>query len=106
MGWHGWSLGISSRAAYPRGAVLLARRLRYPRIDVVHTHSLDASLVGLLAARLATRTLGIVTAHHAAETPLYGKRRLEMADRFCMGRLANLVVAPTVHMRNTLMAFH
>ena len=40
------------------------------RIDVLQTHLLDGSLVGLTAARLARTPVALFTAHHSHEIPL------------------------------------
>src|SRR5947209_13635475 len=42
-----FALGVESRARYPLAALRLASRLRSQRVDVLHTHLFEASLVGL-----------------------------------------------------------
>src|SRR4051812_34898216 len=71
----------TGRRAYPRALLTLAGRLRRDRVDVLQTHLLDASVVGLLAARLARTPVSILTAHHSHEIPLQRRRDLTVVDR-------------------------
>jgi glycosyltransferase involved in cell wall biosynthesis len=106
MGLPSFALGAGSRAAYPAALLDLGRRVRRDRVDVVQTHLLDASAVGLLAARLARTPVTIFTAHHSHEIPLHDKRALTAVDRLCAGPLSDAVIAPSAQMRDTLVRVH
>jgi glycosyltransferase involved in cell wall biosynthesis len=94
-----FALGAEHRREYPRVVMQLAWSLRRERIDVLHAHLFEASVVGLLAARLAGVKLRVFTGHHSHEVPLYDWRLLLEVDRFVAQRLANVVVAPSRQMR-------
>ncbi len=101
LGVETFALGARSRAGYPAATLRLARLLRARRAQVVQTHLVDGSLVGLAAARLA-RTPAIFTAHHSHELPFHG-RRLRAVDRACE-RLCARVLAPSQQVAETLTA--
>ena len=100
------ALGAERREQYPRAALGLARWLRGHRVDVLHAHLLEASLVGLLAARLAGTPLGVFTGHHSHEVPLHQRRALLAVDRFAARRLARVVVAPSREMGETFVELY
>jgi glycosyltransferase involved in cell wall biosynthesis len=96
-----FALGARSRAGYPAAAARLARALRSRSTDVVQTHLLDGSLVGLTAARLARTPVAVMTAHHSHELPFHG-RKLVWAERLCTGPLCDRVIAPSQDTLHTL----
>lgn len=96
-----FSLDVRGRAGYPAAVMRLARRLRRERIDVLHTHLIDASLVGLAAARVARTPLSIFTGHHSHEVPLHQRRLLFEVDRFAARTLADVIISPSQEMRDT-----
>jgi glycosyltransferase involved in cell wall biosynthesis len=96
-----FALGARSRAGYPAAVLRLGRALRRHRTQVVQTHLVDGSLVGLAAARLARTPVAVMTAHHSHELPFHG-RRLVWAERLCAGPLCDHVIAPTQRVRQTL----
>jgi glycosyltransferase involved in cell wall biosynthesis len=100
------SLDAAGRGGYPRAAFALACRLRRAGVDVLQTHLLDASVVGLLAGRLARTPATILTGHHSHEIPLQRRRGLTIVDRLCAGPLCDAVIAPSVQMRETLIRVH
>jgi glycosyltransferase involved in cell wall biosynthesis len=95
------ALDCHRRAQYPGTAVRLAAWLGRERTDVVQTHLLEASLVGLVAARLAGTSLVILTGHHSREVQLYANRRLFWADCLCSRWLAHRIIAPSADMAET-----
>jgi glycosyltransferase involved in cell wall biosynthesis len=101
-----FSLGADRRRQYPAATAALAQRLRRGHYDVVQTHLLEASLVGLGAGRLARTPLAVFTAHHSHEVPLHRKVRLLAADAVCARVLADLVIAPSDDVRQTLTRVH
>jgi glycosyltransferase involved in cell wall biosynthesis len=96
-----FALGARSRAGYPAAAARLARTLRRRSTDVVQTHLLDGSLVGLAAARLARTRVAVMTAHHSHELPFHG-RKLVWAERLCTGPLCDHIIAPSRDALETL----
>jgi glycosyltransferase involved in cell wall biosynthesis len=96
-----FALDAESRWLWPLATLRLARRLRRERIDVLHTHLIEASLVGLVAAKLARTKVAIFTGHHSHEVPLHGRRLLFEVDRFTARWLADVVISPSREMRDT-----
>lgn len=101
-----FALGMERRWLWPIASLRLAWRLRRERIDVLHTHLIEASLVGLVAAKLARTRLAIFTGHHSHEVPLHEKRLLFEVDRFAARRLADVVIAPSGEMRDTFVRLY
>ncbi len=64
-GLHTFSVGVRGRRRYPLGVPALVRELRRHRPDIVHLHTFYASVVGLMAARLARVPSVVVTRHHS-----------------------------------------
>lgn len=83
-------LNAPSRFHYPLAVLRLARLLRKERIDVLQTHLFDAGIIGVVAAKLAGRTV-IVTRHHMDQVGLIGTRFHVALDRW-MARKADHVV--------------
>jgi len=96
-----FALGAANRSAYPLAVVHLARLLRSRRAQVLQTHLLDGSLVGLLAGRLARTPVAVMTAHHSHELPFHG-RRLVWPERLCAGPLSDHIIAPSQDVADTL----
>jgi glycosyltransferase involved in cell wall biosynthesis len=101
-----FSLDADRGRQYPAATAALAQRLRRGHYDVVQTHLLEASVVGLAASRLARTRLAVFTAHHSHEVPLHRKLRLLAADAVCARMLADLVIAPSEDVRQTLTRVH
>jgi L-malate glycosyltransferase len=101
MGISTFALGADRRLQYPLTALRLAWWLRQNRIDVVHAHLFDASIVGLLAATAVGAPLRVFTGHHSHEVPLYNRRTLFEMDRLAARQLADVVVAPSREMAAT-----
>jgi glycosyltransferase involved in cell wall biosynthesis len=96
-----FALGARSRASYPGAVVGLARMLRSTGAEVVQTHLVDGTLVGLSAARLARVPVTIMTAHHSHELPFHG-RRLVWPERLAAGPLSDHIIAPSDQVAATL----
>ena len=100
-----FALGAADRSAYPLAVVRLARLLHRRRVQVLQTHLLDGSLVGLLAGRLARTPVAVMTAHHSHELPFHG-RRLLWAERLCTGALlCDHIIAPSQAVADTLVCW-
>ncbi|MCC7308877.1 MAG: glycosyltransferase [Acidobacteria bacterium] len=93
------SLGYSSRKDAVGALWKLYSIFRQERIDIVQTHLMDASLIGLSAARLARVPVTIFTGHHSHETPLYQRRLLTFVDGSCGRFLAKHTIAPSEQMK-------
>lgn len=99
-----FALGAAGRSAYPRAVVALARLLSRRRAQVVQTHLLDGSLVGLLAGRLVRTPVTVMTAHHSHELPFHG-RRLLWPERLCAATLCDHIIAPSSAVADTLVRY-
>jgi glycosyltransferase involved in cell wall biosynthesis len=97
-----FSLDCRGRADYPRAIASFAAHLRRQRIDILQVHLFEASLVGLLAARLAGTPLAIFTGHHSAETVLSGNPLSLAADKICSRWLSHFVIVHCQQMKETL----
>ncbi len=93
LGVETFSLEVRSRRDYPAAILRCARLLRRMRIDVLHTHLVEPSLVGLVAARLARVPVRVMTRHHADAALLSGSRRAVQTDRLLGRFLAPRTVA-------------
>jgi glycosyltransferase involved in cell wall biosynthesis len=96
-----FALGAMDRSGYPRAVVRLARLLRRHRAQLLQTHLLDGSVVGLLAGRLARTPVTVMTAHHSHELPFHG-RRLLWPERLCAIALCDHIIAPSRAVADTL----
>ena len=65
-------LGLAGAVGTPLALASLVRLLRARRVDVVHTHLLHASAIGLTAARLAGTPLAVMTRHYDRYVSMYG----------------------------------
>jgi glycosyltransferase involved in cell wall biosynthesis len=90
------SCGARSRAGYPAALLRLARYLRRERIEVLHTHLFEPSVVGLAAGVLARTPVRIVTRHHSNYHTRIDKRWHVRADRLCT-RMSHAVIAVSEH---------
>lgn len=97
------ALGCERPGDFPGGVLRLVRWLRGKRIDVVHTHLDDASLVGLTAARLAGVPGRVMTRHHSDERVVYGSRKRLLLDRFIGKHLARHIIALSLRSRRALL---
>jgi glycosyltransferase involved in cell wall biosynthesis len=96
-----FALGARSRAAWPAATIRLARLLRRLRPQVVQTHLVDGTLVGLTAARSARVPVSVMTAHHSHELPFHGGR-LVWPERLACGPLSDHIIAPSKQVAATL----
>jgi glycosyltransferase involved in cell wall biosynthesis len=101
-----FALGSERRWLWPVAVLRIAWRLRRERIDVLHTHLIEASLVGLIAAKLARTRLAIFTGHHSHEVPLHQRRLLFEVDRFAARSLADVVISPSHEMSKTFVELY
>lgn len=96
-------LDADSRLRYPFAIVQLADLLKKERVSVLQSHLFDASIVGLLAARLARIPLFILTRHHSDQVHMIGTRAHVALDRFA-ARHADRVVVLSNAVRDFMVA--
>ncbi|MBI3637441.1 MAG: glycosyltransferase [Candidatus Rokubacteria bacterium] len=101
LGVRGHALECGRRALYPRAVARLARLLRRERIDVVHTHLFDPTLVGMTAAVLARTPGRVMTRHHADLHFFLGKPWHVRLDRWS-ALTAHRVIAVSGQARQVL----
>jgi glycosyltransferase involved in cell wall biosynthesis len=94
-----FALDCCRRKQYLGAIFRLSSWLKRSQIDVLQTHLLEASLVGLAAGRLVRTPLTVFTGHHSHEVPLQRKKRLLWVDCLCSRWLAHRIIAPSAHMK-------
>lgn len=96
------SLDSGSRFSYPMQIPRMVAALRRLRIDILHTHLFDASIVGLMAGALARVPVRVMTRHYSNYHTRIGKRWHVGVDRLCT-RLAHSVIAVSDHTRRVML---
>jgi glycosyltransferase involved in cell wall biosynthesis len=76
--------------------VALARCLRRERVDVLHTHLFEPSVVGLLAGVLARTPVRVMTRHYSNYHTRIGKQWHVRADRLC-NKMSHAIIAVSQH---------
>jgi glycosyltransferase involved in cell wall biosynthesis len=90
------SIGASTRAEYPLCLVRLTRYLQQARVDVLHTHLFEPSVIGLAAGVLARTPVRVITRHYSNYHTRIGKKWHVRADRLC-NRMSHAIVAVSKH---------
>jgi glycosyltransferase involved in cell wall biosynthesis len=90
------SLDCRGRSDYPGALWRLALFLRRERVDVMHTHLFDPSVVGLCAATLARTPLRVMTRHYSDYHTRIDRPWHVRLDRLCT-RLCDVVIAVSQH---------
>jgi glycosyltransferase involved in cell wall biosynthesis len=85
-----------SRAAYPAALARLARFLRRERVDILHVHLFEPSVVGLLAGAVARTPMCVLTRHYSDYHTRIHKRWHVKLDQMCT-RLSDVVIAVSQH---------
>ncbi len=75
-------LQAKSKKNFPLAVLRLAKILRSSKTDILQTHLYEASLVGILAAKLARVPLKILTRHHLDQAHLIGNKLAIAIDRW------------------------
>jgi glycosyltransferase involved in cell wall biosynthesis len=101
LGVRGHYLDCGARRRYPLAIWRLARLLRRERIDVIHTHLFEPTIIGLLAALLA-RTPGRVMTRHHADLHFFMKKRFHTRLDRWSALLAHRVIAVSGQAREVL----
>ena len=91
-----FSTESKGRAQYPLGALRLVHFLRRERIDILHTHLFEPSVVGLPAGLLARRPVRVMTRHYSDYHTRIDKRWHVRLDQLCT-HLSAAVIAVSQH---------
>jgi glycosyltransferase involved in cell wall biosynthesis len=100
-----YCLGCARRSAYLKAVRLVCGIIRQHAIEIVHTHLVEPTWIGLTAAWLTARAT-VITRHHSdavyrIENPLkrWGHLRLEQ----CTRALADQIIAPSKGVQQLLL---
>ncbi|MBI1765363.1 MAG: glycosyltransferase [Acidobacteria bacterium] len=99
-----YALDCRHRSQYPKALYRLLQIIQKERIDIVHTHLVDPTLVGLLAAKQRQRGL-VVTRHHSDavyQIPSKFKRDVYLKLEDWINRQADHIIAPSQMVRDIL----
>ena len=91
-----FTAGCRTRASFPRAVLRLIRHLRRERVDILHTHLFEPSVVGLVSGTLARTPLRLLTRHYSDYHTRIHKTWHVRADQMCT-RLSHAVVAVSHH---------
>ena len=91
-----FSCGSRGRADYGPCLLKLARFLRRNRIDVLHTHLFDPSVIGLLAGVIARTPMRVETRHYSDYHTRINKKWHVRLDQLCT-RLSHQVIGVSRH---------
>ena len=91
-----FSCNSRRRAEYPIGLVRLARWLRRNRIDILHTHLFEPSVIGLLAGVVARTRTRVLTRHYSDYHTRINKKWHVRLDQLGT-RLSHNVIAVSEH---------
>lgn len=91
-----FSCDCRSRATYPLGLLRLAAFLARQRIDILHTHLFEPSVIGLAAGVLASTPLRVMTRHYSDYHTRIQKHWHIRLDQLCT-RLSHAVIAVSRH---------
>jgi glycosyltransferase involved in cell wall biosynthesis len=92
-----YALDCRQRIRYPKALYQLCQIIQKERVDIVHTHLIDPTLVGMLAAKLRHRGV-VVTRHHTDvlyHLPSKFKRDLYLRLDDWVNRNADHLIAPS-----------
>ena len=90
------SLDCRSRSEYSAGLLRLAAVLRRERVDILHTHLFEPSVIGLGAGYAARTPLRVLTRHYSDYHTRINKRWHVRLDQMCTG-LSHGVIAVSQH---------
>lgn len=98
-----YSCDCRRRLTYPWGMLGLARFLRRQRIDILHTHLFEPSVIGLMAGLIARVPLRIMTRHYSDYHTRIHKKWHVRLDQLCT-RLSHKVIAVSRHTAEHMIA--
>jgi glycosyltransferase involved in cell wall biosynthesis len=85
------SCACPRRFMYPLALARLVRFLRAEKIDLIHVHLFDPSIVGLVAATLARTRFRVMTRHYSDYHTRVNKRWHVRLDQFCTSRCQRVI---------------
>jgi glycosyltransferase involved in cell wall biosynthesis len=91
-----FSLDCESRLSYPLALARLVRFLRREKVDILHTHLFDPSVVGLCGGFLARTPIRVMTRHYSDYHTRIRKRWHVRIDQLCTA-LSSAVIAVSQH---------
>ena len=91
-----FSSDCTSRGQYPLGMLRLARFLRREKVDILHTHLFEPSVIGLNAGVLARTPVRVLTRHYSDYHTRINKKWHVRLDQMCT-RLSDAVIAVSQH---------
>ena len=100
-----YSTGNSSARNYFVEISKLTRFFTKENFNIVQVHSFTASIIGLIAARLARIPIRIFSGHHSHEVPLHNNKKLTLVDGFFSKRMANRVLSPSEQMKDIFIEY-
>jgi glycosyltransferase involved in cell wall biosynthesis len=95
-GVHCFNCRCRTRRGMPAGLGRTVQFLRQHRVDILHTHLFDPSVVGLTAGWLAGTPLRVMTRHHSNYHTRINKRWHVRLDQFCTA-LCHHVITVSEH---------
>lgn len=98
-----FSCDCRHRSQYPLGLLKLAKYLRQQRVDILHTHLFEPSVIGLLAGALAGTQMRVVTRHYSDYHTRINKHWHVKLDQLCT-RLSHRVIAVSQHTADHMLA--
>lgn len=98
-----FTCGCSGRTSYAVGIYRLVHFLREERIDIIHTHLFDPSVVGLLAAALARVPVRVMTRHYSDYHTRIHKAWHVRLDQLCT-HLAHRAIPVSQHTAEQMIA--
>jgi glycosyltransferase involved in cell wall biosynthesis len=99
-----YALACRQRFQYPQALYKLYQIIQKERVDIVHTHLVDPTLVGMLAAKLRQRGI-VVTRHHTDalyQMPSKFKRDIYLKLENWVNQNADHLIAPSQMVRDIL----
>lgn len=91
-----FSCDCKSRVQYLAGLVRLTRYLKQERVEILHTHLFEPSVIGLMAGTIARTPVRIMTRHYSDYHTRINKRVHVSVDRLCT-RMSHAVIAVSQH---------
>ena len=98
-----FSCDCRNRAEFPFGLLRLAQFLRREKIDILHTHLFEPSVIGLLAGAFARTPKRVMTRHYSDYHTRINKHWHVKLDQLCT-RLSNSVIAVSEHTAEHMMS--
>lgn len=99
-----YALDCRQRSQYPKALYRLQQIIQKERIDIVHTHLIEPTFLGMLAAKWHDRAI-VVTRHHSDaiyQLPSTFKRDVYLKLEDWINRNAHHIIAPSQMVRDIL----